>query len=203
MIKLIIGLGNSGDEYSSTRHNAGFWLIDKIAHLAGEVMRKNFLFNGFYANTRFYGNIVHLLKPNTYMNRSGESVVTLMRFFKTLPSQILVAHDELGLLPGVTKIKFGGGLNGHNGLKNISVHLSSQQYWRIRIGIGHPRNLVSESQSSFLKYDVSSFVLKSPQNDEKDLIELSIRRAIKAMPFIVKGDLDKAMMCLHRNEKLT
>ncbi|MDU0810435.1 MAG: aminoacyl-tRNA hydrolase [Burkholderia sp.] len=200
MIKLIIGLGNPGVEYSATRHNAGFWMIDKIARLFGEVMSNNLLFNGFYANVRIYGNTVHLFKPNTYMNCSGKPVIELIRFFKILPNQILIAHDELDLSPGITKLKLGGSLSGHNGLKNISEHLSSQQYWRLRIGIGHPRNLVPESKRSSVKHDIALFVLGIPQKKEKDLIEASIRRVLTVIPLIVKGELEQAMMYLHRNK---
>jgi len=192
MIKLIVGLGNPGAEYTATRHNAGFWLIDQLAREAGATLRDERRFHGFYAKARLYGEEVHLLEPQTYMNRSGQSVVALAHFFKILPDQILVAHDELDLPPGTVKLKLGGGSGGHNGLKDISAHLSSQQYWRLRIGIGHPRDLIPESARAGAKPDVANFVLKPPRREEQDVIDAAIERSLAVMPMVVKGELDRA-----------
>ena len=155
--------------------------------------------HGFYAKARLHGEEVHLLEPQTYMNRSGQSVVALAHFFKILPDEILVAHDELDLPPGTVKLKLGGGSGGHNGLKDISAHLSSQQYWRLRIGIGHPRDLIPESARAGAKPDVANYVLKPPRREEQDVIDASIERALVQMPLVVKGELDRAVMQLHRS----
>jgi len=198
MIKLIVGLGNPGAEYTATRHNAGFWLVDQLARDAGTTLRDERRFHGFYAKARLFGEEVHLLEPQTFMNRSGQSVVALAHFFKILPDQILVAHDELDLPPGAVKLKLGGGSGGHNGLKDISAHLSSQQYWRLRIGIGHPRDLIPEAARAGAKPDVANYVLKPPRKDEQDVIDAAIERALAVMPHVVKGELERAMMQLHR-----
>jgi PTH1 family peptidyl-tRNA hydrolase len=142
---------------------------------------------------------VHLLEPQTYMNRSGQSVVALAQFFKILPDEILVAHDELDMPAGSVKLKLGGGSGGHNGLKDITAHLSSQQYWRLRIGIGHPRDLIPESARAGAKPDVANYVLKPPRREEQEVIDASIERALAVMPQIIKGELERAMMQLHRN----
>jgi PTH1 family peptidyl-tRNA hydrolase len=133
------------------------------------------------------------------MNRSGQSVVALAHFFKILPDQILVAHDELDLPPGAVKLKLGGGSGGHNGLKDISAHLSSQQYWRLRIGIGHPRDFIPEAARAGTKPDVANFVLKPPRKEEQEVIDVAIERALAVMPHFVKGEFERAMMQLHRS----
>ena len=124
MIKLIVGLGNPGAEYTATRHNAGFWFVDQLARDAGASLRDERRFHGHYGRGRLNGQEIHLLEPQTFMNRSGQSVVAVAQFFKILPDEILVAHDELDLPPGTVKLKLGGGSGGHNGLKDISAHLS-------------------------------------------------------------------------------
>ncbi|MBN3723708.1 aminoacyl-tRNA hydrolase [Burkholderia sp. Ac-20379] len=199
MIKLIVGLGNPGAEYTATRHNAGFWLVDQLAREAGATLRDERRFHGHYAKARLYGEEIHLLEPQTYMNRSGQSVVAVAQFFKILPDEILVAHDELDLPPGSTKFKLGGGSGGHNGLKDISAHLSSQQYWRLRIGIGHPRDLIPEGSRAGAKPDVANFVLKPPRREEQDVIDASIERALAVMSIFAKGETERAVMQLHRN----
>jgi len=186
MIKLIVGLGNPGAEYAATRHNAGFWLVDALARDAGATLRHESRFNGVLARARLYGEEVWLLQPQTFMNRSGLSVVALAHFYKILPDQILVAHDELDLPPGAVS------------LKDISAHLTTQQYWRLRIGIGHPRDLLPESAKAGARPDVANFVLKPPRREEQEIIDASLERATTVMPHVVKGELERAMMLLHR-----
>lgn len=199
MIKLIVGLGNPGAEYTATRHNAGFWFVDQLARDAGATLRDERRFHGHYGKGRLNGHDVHLLEPQTFMNRSGQSVVAVAQFFKILPDEILVAHDELDLPPGTVKMKLGGGSGGHNGLKDISAHLSSQHYWRLRIGIGHPRDLIHEGARAGTKPDVVNFVLKPPRREEQEPIDRSIERALAVMPFVVSGETERAVMNLHRN----
>jgi len=199
MIKLIVGLGNPGAEYTATRHNAGFWFVDQLARDAGATLRDERRFHGHYGKGRLNGHDVHLLEPQTFMNRSGQSVVAVAQFFKILPDEILVAHDELDLPPGTVKMKLGGGSGGHNGLKDISAHLSSQHYWRLRLGIGHPRDLIPEGARAGTKPDVVNFVLKPPRREEQEPIDRSIERALAVMPFVVSGETERAVMNLHRN----
>lgn len=199
MIKLIVGLGNPGADYTATRHNAGFWFVDQLARDAGATLRDERRFHGHYGKGRLNGHDVHLLEPQTFMNRSGQSVVAVAQFFKILPDEILVAHDELDLPPGTVKMKLGGGSGGHNGLKDISAHLSSQHYWRLRIGIGHPRDLIPEGARAGTKPDVVNFVLKPPRREEQEPIDRSIERALAVMPFVVSGETERAVMNLHRN----
>ena len=141
-IRLIVGLGNPGAEYELTRHNAGFWLVDNLANsLPGTRLQRETRFNALVAKSSVAGQEVWLLEPQTFMNRSGQSVGGLARFFKILPDEILVVHDELDLAPGVAKLKKGGSSGGHNGLKDITAALGTQDYWRLRLGIGHPRTM--------------------------------------------------------------
>jgi len=194
MIKVIAGLGNPGAEFDATRHNAGFWLVDQLAREAGATLRHEPRFNAVVAKARLYGEDVWLIEPQTFMNRSGQSVVGLARFYKILPDQILVVHDELDLPPGVVKLKRGGGTGGHNGLKDISAQLTTPDYWRLRIGIGHPRDLLPAGG----KADVVNFVLKPPRREEQELIDTAIERSLAVMPQIVQGESERAMMNLHR-----
>lgn len=198
MIKLIVGLGNPGAEYTATRHNAGFWLVDQLARETHTTLRAERRFHGLHAKIRTCGEEIHLLEPQTFMNRSGLSVTTLARFFNILPNAILVVHDELDLPPGTAKLKFGGGSGGHNGLKDICAHLSTQQYWRLRIGIGHPRELMPESARTGAKPDVVNFVLKPPRKEEQNVIDASIDKCLTVLPMLVKGEMERAMMQLHR-----
>ncbi|OZI26163.1 aminoacyl-tRNA hydrolase [Bordetella genomosp. 9] len=190
-IRLIVGLGNPGPEYETTRHNAGFWLADHIADdlRASFAMEKGF--NGFVAKARHGGENVVLLKPMTYMNRSGQSVGALARFYKTAPEQILVLHDELDLLPGQVKLKQGGGHAGHNGLRDIQAALGSPAFWRLRIGIGHPRTLGLAQQ-------VADFVLHQPRREEMTAIEAVIDRCRAVIPMLLDGDFTRATQQLHR-----
>ncbi len=190
-IRLIVGLGNPGAEYEQTRHNAGFWLVDNLANsLPNARLQRESGFNALVAKTIIGGNQLWLLEPQTYMNRSGQSVGAIARFYKIQPDEILVVHDELDLPPGAAKLKKGGSSGGHNGLKDISSALGTQDYWRLRIGIGHPRTLN-------LNQPVADFVLHRPRREEQLLIEEAIEKALRIIPTAVAGDFTKATMELH------
>jgi len=189
-IRLIVGLGNTGAEYESTRHNAGFWYADAIARRSGARFSNERKFHGDVARARVGGEELWLLKPNTFVNRSGQAVVAFALYYKILPSQIVVAHDELDLLPGIVKLKLGGGTAGHNGLKDTQARLSTPEFWRLRIGIGHPRVLQVEQ-------DVADFVLHPPRKEEQAAIDEAIERAEKAVDLLIQGDFDAAMLRLH------
>ena len=186
-IRLIVGLGNPGPEYEQTRHNAGFWVVD---NLAGSALTRETRFNALAAKPRVAGNEVWLLEPQTYMNRSGQSVGALARFYKIAPDEILVVHDELDLPPGSAKIKKGGSSGGHNGLKDITAALGTQDYWRLRIGIGHPRTMNLQQQ-------VVDFVLHRPRKDEQTLINEALERSLEVIPLLCEGKFEAAMMQLH------
>jgi len=189
-IRLIVGLGNTGAEYESTRHNAGFWYADAIARRSGARFSNERKFHGDVARARVGGEELWLLKPNTFVNRSGQAVVAFALYYKILPSQIVVAHDELDLLPGIVKLKLGGGTAGHNGLKDTQARLSTPEFWRLRIGIGHPRVLQVEQ-------DVADFVLHPPRKEEQAAIDEAIERAERAVDLLIQGDFDAAMLRLH------
>ncbi len=193
MIKLIVRLGNPGAEYTATRHNAGFWFVDALAQQCGASLSNQKNFHGFAARARIAGQEVWLLEPQTFMNRSGQSVVALARFYKILPDEILVVHDELDLLPGTVKLKRGGGSGGHNGLKDIAAHLTTPEFWRLRLGIGHPRTL----QPAGSQQQVVDFVLKPPRKEEQAQIDDAMSRSLDIVDLVVKGDMEKAMMRLH------
>jgi PTH1 family peptidyl-tRNA hydrolase len=186
-IRLIIGLGNPGADYEQTRHNAGFWLVDQLAR--GD-LRKESRFNALAAKTRIAGHEVWLLEPQTFMNRSGQSVGAITRFYKILPDEILVVHDELDLMPGVAKLKKGGSSGGHNGLKDITAVMGTQDYWRLRIGIGHPRELK-------LQQPVVDFVLHRPRAEEQTLIDRAIDQSLNVIPLLCDGKHEQAMLELH------
>jgi PTH1 family peptidyl-tRNA hydrolase len=186
-IRLIVGLGNPGPEYEQTRHNAGFWLVDNFAR--GTLARES-RFNALAAKARVAAQDVWLLEPQTFMNRSGQSVGALARFYKIMPDEILVAHDELDLAPGVARIKKGGSSGGHNGLKDITAALGTQDYWRLRIGIGHPR--ITNSQQ-----EVADYVLHRPRKEEQAPIDDAIARSLDVIPLLCEGKFEAAMMQLH------
>jgi peptidyl-tRNA hydrolase, PTH1 family len=186
-IRLIVGLGNPGPEYEQTRHNAGFWLVDNLARTP---LAREARYNALAAKATIAGNEVWLLEPQTFMNRSGQSVGALARFYKIVPDDILVVHDELDLPPGTAKIKKGGSSGGHNGLKDISVALGTQDYWRLRIGIGHPRNQNSQQA-------VADYVLHRPRKEEQALINGAIERSLDEIPLLCEGKFEAAMMRLH------
>ncbi|GAB2901313.1 aminoacyl-tRNA hydrolase [Paralcaligenes ginsengisoli] len=189
-IRLIIGLGNPGPEYETTRHNAGFWLADHLADdlKAGFALEK--AFSASVAKARFEGEAVILAKPTTFMNRSGQAAGALMRFYKLVPEQVLVLHDELDLLPGSVKLKQGGGHAGHNGLRDIQSAFGSPDFWRLRVGIGHPRTLGLAQQ-------VAAFVLNPPRRDELSEIEGVIDRCRAIAPALLRGEFTQAMSQLH------
>lgn len=186
-VQLIVGLGNPGAEYEGTRHNAGFWFADAVARGAGAAFRRESKFHGELCKATVAGNPVWLLKPMTYMNRSGLSVATLSRFYKIPPEQILVAHDELDLPPGTAKFKQGGGHGGHNGLRDTIAHLSSNQFQRLRLGIGHPGS----------SHMVTNFVLGRFGKQERSLFDQVIDEACLALPDLINGQTAKAMTKLH------
>ena len=187
MIKLFVGLGNPGPEYEATRHNAGFWWIDALARDLKLTPSRDKSCHGDVARTSVQGQPLWLLKPQTFMNLSGKSVAALARFFKVAPHEILVAHDELDIPPGQLKLKRGGSHAGHNGLRDIHAQLGSDDYWRLRIGIGHPG----------IKSEVVSWVLKKPVAEQMDAIEDSITRSLPAVPLLLAGDVPRATMLLH------
>ena len=187
MIKLFVGLGNPGPEYEATRHNAGFWWIDALARELGATLVPERSYWGLVARTNVQGESRWLLQPQTFMNLSGKSVAALARFFKIQPHEILVAHDELDFAPGQVKLKRGGSHGGHNGLRDIHAQLGSPDYWRLRIGIGHPGT----------KAEVVHWVLKKPAPDQRVLIEDSIAHALQAKDALLAGDMEKATLQIH------
>lgn len=190
MIRLLVGLGNPGPEYEATRHNAGFWWIDEVAHRWSINLRPERSYHGLAARHTLRGEVVWLLEPQTYMNLSGKSVAALARFFKIDPTEILVVHDELDLLPGQAKLKQGGGAAGHNGLKDIQARLGTPDFWRLRLGIGHPRTLNLAQQ-------VVDFVLHPPRKEELPDIEHALARSLQAWPRLAAGDFAGAQQQLH------
>jgi PTH1 family peptidyl-tRNA hydrolase len=193
-IRLIVGLGNAGAEYERTRHNAGFWFVDAVARTAGAGFARERKFHGEVARLRDHGRELWLLKPGTYMNRSGQAVVALALYYRILPTQILVAHDEVDLPPGAVRLKRGGGTAGHNGLKDIQAKLTTPEFWRLRIGVGHPRTLQ-------LVQDVADFVLHPPGREHAAAIDESIGRALDVVPLLIDGQFERAMMKLHAAPK--
>jgi PTH1 family peptidyl-tRNA hydrolase len=191
MIKLIVGLGNPGSKHETDRHNAGFWFVSLLAKQTGVSLEPEKRFHGKVAKASLHGRDVWLLQPDTFMNLSGQSVGALCRFHQILPEEILVAHDELDLKAGVARLKFSGGTGGHNGLKDILAHLSSPDYWRLRIGIGHPRDLPGRLM------DVADFVLRKPLLEEQIQIDEALSRSLDAMPLFLAGDTATAMKELH------
>ena len=187
MIKLFVGLGNPGPDYEATRHNAGFWWIDALARQLKVNLVPERSYYGLAGRTSVNGQSVWLLQPQTFMNLSGKSVASLARFFKIQPEEILVVHDELDLPPGQVKLKRGGSHAGHNGLRDIHAQLGSPDYWRLRIGIGHPGE----------KSEVANWVLKKPAPDQRTLIEDSIAHSLKAHTAMLAGDMDKATLLVH------
>lgn len=187
MIKLFVGLGNPGPDYEATRHNAGFWWIDGLARELKVSLTPDRSYFGLVARANVDGHVVWLLEPQTFMNLSGKSVAALARFFKVQPEEVLVVHDELDIAPGQVKLKRGGSHAGHNGLRDIHGQLGSADYWRLRIGIGHPG----------VKSEVANWVLKKPAPEQRELIEASIAHSLRAYPALIAGDMDKATLQIH------
>ena len=187
MIRLLVGLGNPGPEYEATRHNAGFWFIDEVARQLRASLSPERSYFGLAARVNRPEGPVWLLEPLTFMNLSGKSVAALARFFKIAPNEILVAHDELDLLPGQVKIKLGGSHAGHNGLKDIQAQLGSADFWRLRLGIGHPG----------VKAEVINYVLRKPLAEQREAIDKSIQQSIQALDLLLSGNMEHAMMKIH------
>ena len=187
MIRLLVGLGNPGPEYEATRHNAGFWFIDEVARTLRVSLAPERTYFGLAARANLADGPVWLLEPMTFMNLSGKSVAALARFFKIVPGEILVAHDELDLLPGQVKMKLGGSHAGHNGLKDIQAQLGSADFWRLRLGIGHPG----------VKAEVVNYVLHKPPAEQREGIDKSIEQSLSALPLMLEGDMERALMKVH------
>ena len=187
MIKLFVGLGNPGPEYEATRHNAGFWWIDALAHELKVTLAPDKNFQAQAGRTTVNGQTVWLLKPQTFMNLSGRSVAALARFFKIESHEILVVHDELDVIPGQAKLKLGGSHAGHNGLRDIHAQLGSADYWRLRLGIGHPG----------VKSEVIHWVLKKPLAEQRTAIDECVHRTLKAVPALLAGEMEKATLLIH------
>ena len=187
-IRLLVGLGNPGPEYHATRHNAGFWWVDAVAARLGVRLSFDRGYHGLLARVnRAGGEPLWLLEPQTFMNLSGKSVAALARFYKIAPDEILVAHDELDLLPGHVKLKQGGSAAGHNGLKDIVEQLGSTDFWRLRLGIGHPG----------VKSEVIHYVLRKPLQEHREAIDRCIVRTLDALDLLLAGAMERAMMKVH------
>ena len=189
MIRLIVGLGNPGKEYERTRHNAGFWLVERFASANGIALRKDPKFQALVGRHEATG--AWLREPQSFMNASGRAVQMLAGFFKIKPEEILVVHDELDFPPGVAKMKQGGGIAGHNGLKDISQRIASHDYWRLRIGVGKPP---ADAEGA-------DYVLQRPPAEEKEAIDWVIDKALEVLPLCLSGDMQTAMQKLHTEDK--
>lgn len=186
-IKMIVGLGNPGSEYEQTRHNAGFWFIDELAWQYKATLKEEKKFFGSVACISISGSDLWLLKPATFMNRSGQAVAALAQFYKIKPEEILVVHDELDIPCGRIKFKLGGGNGGHNGLKDIQARLGTPDFYRLRLGIDHPgdRNLVV------------GYVLNKPSPEHRQQIDEAINKSLKAVPILLAGEWEEAVRFLH------
>ncbi len=186
-LKVIVGLGNPGSKYTETRHNAGFWFIEEVARKYGAMFRPDKKFHGEVAKVSIEGKDIWLLKPETFMNRSGLAVQSLLSFYRFTAEQLLVAHDEIDLPPGTAKLKTGGGHGGHNGLRDIISQLGSKDFHRLRIGVGHPGS----------KDQVVDYVLHSASRDDRILIDRDIDDAVAVLPELASGAFEQAMQKLH------
>jgi len=187
-IRLMVGLGNPGREYERTRHNAGFWLLERFAAREGIALRKEAKYSALVGRHEQSG--AWLVMPQTFMNLSGKSVVLLAGFFKISAPEILVAHDELDFAPGVARLKQGGGVAGHNGLRDVAGRVGSPEFWRLRIGIGHPGE----------RSAVADYVLGKPAPEDREAIDASIGKALDVLPLCLAGDMQGAMLKLHTKE---
>ena len=186
-IALIAGLGNPGSRYEQTRHNAGAWFVDRVANSHGGVFRSESRFHGELCRIEVGGDQCWLLKPSAYMNRSGQAVSAVASYYRLTPEQILVAHDELDLPPGVVRFKQGGGHGGHNGLRDIMAALGSRDFYRLRLGIDHPGH----------RDDVTDYVLGKPGRADFEAIETAIDLAVEALPSVLSGQYQQVMNRLH------
>ena len=191
-IRLIAGLGNPGRKHERDRHNVGFWFVSRLAARQEVAMRSQPKFHGVVGKAGSSASEVWFVMPQTYMNASGMAVGALARFYKIAPEECLVVHDELDFAPGVAKLKRGGGVAGHNGLRDVAAQLGTQDYWRLRIGIGHPGD----------KNVVADYVLSSPPAPERELIESAIERCLEASPLLLAGHMHAAMLKLHTKPEL-
>ncbi len=189
-IRLVVGLGNPGKEHERTRHNAGFWLVERFAKASGAVLRKDGKFQALVGRHEATG--AWLVLPQSFMNASGRPVQMLAGFFKIKPEEILVVHDELDFPPGVARVKQGGGIAGHNGLKDISQRIGSHDYWRLRLGVGKPP----------AGREGADYVLEKPPAEEKAAIDDAIEKSLAVLPQMLAGDMQSAMNKLHTEEKL-
>lgn len=185
-LKLIVGLGNPGAEYARTRHNAGFWLVDELARRHGGSFRNESRHQGEVARVKIAGRELWLLKPTTFMNRSGGAVQSLSGFYKITPGEMLVAHDEIDLPVAALRLKEGGGHGGHNGLRDIIATLG-EAFWRLRIGVGHPGS----------KPEVVDYVLRRAPADEDALLQQAVIAAADIIPVVIEQGAQKAMNRLH------
>ncbi len=184
--RLIVGLGNPGIGYEDNRHNLGFWFVDRLADDLKIKMASQGKFFGIVGRHENSW----LLKPTTFMNRSGQSVVSLALFYKIMPDEILIVHDDLDLPPGEIRIKQGGGNGGHNGLKDIQARLGTPDFWRLRLGIGHPGD----------RNEVINYVLKAPRREEQELIDRAVDRSLLAWPKLCTGNYSAAQLALHTKD---
>ena len=193
MIRLVVGLGNPGKEYERTRHNAGFWLVERFASSKGVALRKDGKFKALVGQMQGTSpaGAAWLLLPQSFMNASGQPVQMLAGFFRIKPEEILVIHDELDFPPGTAKLKQGGGIAGHNGLKDISQRLATHEYWRLRIGVGKPP----------AGREGADYVLEKPPAEEKAAIDAAIQKALDLLPMMLAGDMQGAMNKLHTEDK--
>jgi PTH1 family peptidyl-tRNA hydrolase len=189
-MRMVVGLGNPGREYEATRHNAGFWWVENLADAQRVSLRAESRYHGRVGKLAAGDHDCFLLLPQTYMNDSGRSVAALASFYKIAPADILVVHDELDLAPGAARLKKGGGVAGHNGLKDISRHLGSD-FWRLRLGIGHPGD----------RAQVANYVLHPPRQEETKLISDAVERSLELWPLIAAGQMEKAMHRLHTEKR--
>ena len=185
----MVGLGNPGKEYERTRHNAGFWLVERFASANGIALRKEAKYQAMVGRQDASG--AWLLMPQSFMNASGRAVQMLAGFFKIKPDEILVVHDELDFTPGVVRLKLGGGIAGHNGLRDISQRLATHDYWRLRLGVGKPPPGT----------EGGDYVLQKPSPDDRAAIERAIDKALGLLPQMISGDMQGAMNKLHTDEK--
>ena len=190
-LKLIVGLGNPGPEHADTRHNAGFWFLDRLADEFGITFTSDNKLFGLQTRLHYGGNDYRLFKPTTYMNDSGRAVQAVSSYYRITPAEILVVHDEIDLEPGIVRLKKGGGHAGHNGVRDIISMLGSNEFNRLRIGVGHPGD----------KDKVIGSVLGRPSRQEKKLIDEAIDRALELTPLLLDGEFEKVMTQLHSSEK--
>ena len=190
-LKIIVGLGNPGAEYARTRHNAGFWLVDELARRHGGTLRHEGKHQAELARIRIGGDEVWLMKPMTFMNRSGGPISSVLGFYKLSPREMLVAHDEIDLPSGTVRLKDAGGHGGHNGMRDV-IAAQGDGFWRLRIGVGHPGN----------RDEVADWVLCKASPEQCELIESCVARSLDALDLLINGPMERAMMKIHAKPKV-